>query len=143
MKGKLIFELICGLLIVLFVYTGLNKFTDHSFFSSQLSLYPLLKAAPNFFSLLIPAAELFISVLLFLPPTRAMGLIASSGILIVFTAYLCFMTLSGKNLPCSCGGVLTSMTWGEHIVFNSAFIMLGIAGIFLSRKFKAHVAEKE
>jgi hypothetical protein len=39
-----------------------------------------------------------------------------------------------KNLPCSCGGIISKLSWKQHILFNLFFIMLSITGIKVQRK---------
>ena len=35
------------------------------------------------------------------------------------------------DIPCSCGGVLEKMSWNEHLIFNIAFVVLGLVAILL------------
>jgi uncharacterized membrane protein YjjP (DUF1212 family) len=38
-----------------------------------------------------------------------------------------------KELPCSCGGIISLLSWGGHLVFNSVFILLAFAGVMLEK----------
>ena len=78
-------------------------------------------------------AVIIISLLLVLTLTRKKGLYASGILLSGFTIYLAYMVLSGLKLPCHCGGVISSMTWQQHIWFNVAFVLLAYAGIRLHK----------
>jgi hypothetical protein len=33
------------------------------------------------------------------------------------------------ELPCSCGGILQSMNWTQHLIFNIFFTLLGLGAI--------------
>lgn len=126
-------DIICGLLILLFAYTAFSKLLTFSHFRSVLSGAPLIGKYSMLFAALIPAMELFIVILLFIPRTTNRGLIAGTSLLIVFTVYLVFMVLTDPNLPCSCGGVIKKLSWKQHIPFNILFVLLGIIGTYFQR----------
>ncbi|MGC1244316.1 MAG: MauE/DoxX family redox-associated membrane protein [Chryseosolibacter sp.] len=48
-----------------------------------------------------------------------------------FTGYIAFILTFSPYVPCSCGGILSSMGWTEHLIFNVVFTALAVAGIFL------------
>jgi hypothetical protein len=48
------------------------------------------------------------------------------------------MLLSEKDLPCSCGGIISSLSWRQHIIFNGVFILLAITGIIFSKQTAPH-----
>lgn len=134
MNRNSLIEIICGLLILLFVYTGLSKLYERSFFETQLSLYPYIRKFAAIFSWALPVLELITALLLLVQRSRTVGLYASVSLLSVFTIYLVVMLISESGLPCSCGGVLQQMTWQQHILFNSGLIIITIAGIITQRK---------
>lgn len=131
-------NMVTWLLIVLFVYTALNKLADHSFFLAQLHFYPLIHSSANFISWIIPCAELLVASLLFFPSSRKTGLIGSLTLLLIFTSYLIMMIIYSPDLPCSCGGVIASLSWKQHIVFNVVFSTLTLLAI-LSNKRAQHL----
>jgi hypothetical protein len=49
----------------------------------------------------------------------------------LFTAYLIIMLKFSYHIPCSCGGVLQNLSWNDHIVFNTFFIVIAGAGALL------------
>ena len=83
---------------------------------------------------MVPLTELGISLLLLLPQTRFAGLFLSFVLLVLFTSYLGYMVLYTPHLPCSCGGVIGSLSWTEHMVFNGAFLVLNLIALFLYQK---------
>lgn len=131
MKRKIIIEAICFLLIFLFAYTGASKLIDHNVFSLQLYQAPVLSKYREAVSLILPISELLVATLLAIKLTRLIALYVSLIMLVTFTIYLAGMLLFSKNLPCHCGGVISQMTWQQHLVFNLFFIILTMTGILL------------
>jgi len=121
-------------LIVLFVYTSLNKIIDHNLFKTVLQSAPLLHNVAGVIAGILPVIELVIALLLFIPVTRLKGFCLSFFLLLLFTVYLVYMVVTTPNLPCNCGGVLKNLTWRQHIFFNLFFMLVSLAGIFLHRK---------
>lgn len=134
MKRPMIADIICGVIIFLFVYTSLSKLNTLPQFRSVLQQSPLLGSRSHFFSLAIPVTELAVSVLLFFPRTRLWGFYGAFTLMLLFTLYIAYMIKSTPNLPCSCGGVLKQLTWRQHLVFNIVFSLLSLAGLTLQRK---------
>lgn len=134
MQKPVLANIICGLIIFLFVYTALSKLNALAPFQAVLKQSPLLSSRSRFFSLAIPISELAVSLLLFFPRTRLWGFYGAFGLMLLFTLYITYMINSTPNLPCSCGGVLKQLTWRQHLVFNILFTLLSFVGIFLQRK---------
>ncbi|HEY1165774.1 MAG TPA: MauE/DoxX family redox-associated membrane protein [Chitinophaga sp.] len=134
MSRKLIAEIIGGLFILLFLYTALSKLSEIALFRLVLRSSPLISDYANLVSILIPASEILVSLLLFIPGTRRRGLYAAFLLMLIFTLYLAYMLSFTRQLPCSCGGVISRLTWKQHLVFNIALTLLAIAGIRLSRE---------
>src|SRR6476660_2021273 len=111
-------EIISALLIFLFVYTAISKIITHNSFEAVLHESSLLKEFSNILSWLIPGTEILISILLFFPRFRNIGLLFSALLLTAFTGYIGYMILFTPKLPCSCGGVLKNLDWKMHIIFN-------------------------
>lgn len=123
MKKTTLIDIVSFLLIVLFVYTASSKIRDFRTFNFQMHYYPWIKQFGGILSIGIPAVELALSALLLLPKTKVIGMWSSIVLLCIFTIYLILMvSFEGKNLPCSCGGVISKLSWKQHIVFNLFFI---------------------
>ena len=134
MKRVVTTELISSLLILLFVYTGLSKVLSIEHFRAVLGQSPVISSGAGMLAWQVPLTELGIALLLFFPATRLFGLWASLVLLCFFTLYLVYVLVFVPHLPCSCGGVIGSLGWKEHVVFNVFFI--GLAGIGIRRGFK-------
>ncbi|OQP43200.1 hypothetical protein A4H97_11800 [Niastella yeongjuensis] len=131
MNKSLIIELICSLLIILFIYSSLSKLSAYDRFSVQLSKSPFITSYYQLVAWSIPTIEIVIAVLLAFKRTRLVALYASFFLMSLFTAYLVIMLNFSYYIPCSCGGVLEYMSWEQHIVFNAFFIVIAGAGVLL------------
>jgi len=136
----IISEIIYPIFIFLFVYTAVSKIIDHDSFVAVLSKSPLLGEFNNFISWTIPLVEIAISLLLFIPNFRRIGLLLSALLMSLFTLYIAYMLLFTPALPCSCGGVLKNLGWKEHLVFNSCFTVLAFISWRFSKTNKDFIA---
>jgi len=136
MKKDFIVEIASSLLILLFTYAGLSKILQHDTFVFQMRLSHVLvmKALAGFLSVFIPIVELGIVVLLLLPKTRRKGLLSSLILLVAFSLYISIMLLSGMKLPCTCGGIISKLSWKGHLAFNLFFILISLFALLRSKK---------
>lgn len=141
--SKISIEIIAALLIVLWIYTGLNKMMDYSTFKTQLGRSPFIQSLAGFIAITLPAGEMVLAGLLIFKKTRKSGLYLSFGLMFLFTGYIWLMLNYAYDLPCSCGGVLAKLSWGDHLIFNSGFTILSITGIILSEVYQTSLIQKE
>lgn len=134
LKKETLLEIISFLLVLLFVYTAVSKLVDYATFKYQLSQSPFITNFSNEIAWSIPAGEILIALALVFRPLRIAGLYGSLFIMSMFTAYIDAMLQFSYDIPCSCGGVLAKMTWGQHFWFNLFFVILSITGIVLEVK---------
>lgn len=142
-KNKLLNQLsriTCYLLIFLFTYTGISKLVDHESFLSSILQSPIIRKYATVISWSVPALELILVVLLLSEQYRKAGLLLSLLTLILFTLYIVYMILFIPDLPCSCGGVLKELSWHNHILFNSVFILLIITALLSNTNHKLFIA---
>ena len=132
----MLLEFCCSLLILLFSYASLSKVLEYDKFVFQMSLshVEVIKASARFLAWSVPLLELGIVVLLLLPRTKALGLYTSLLLLIIFSLYIAGMLLSGTNLPCTCGGIISKLSWKGHLAFNLFFILVNTIAIIHYRK---------
>jgi len=112
------------LLIFLFTYAGISKLMDHNNFETTLRQSPVIGSMSAILSWLIPLAVLFTVFLLMVNKYKYAGYLFSLILMAVFTAYIAYMILFIPYLPCSCGGILSGLTWGNHLVFNIILMLL-------------------
>ncbi len=133
---SLIVEIISILYILLFVYAAVSKLLDFDNFQVQLGQSPLLSAFAGWVAFGIPFLELLIAFLLVLPKWRLIGLYAAFSLMVLFSTYIVIILNFSSFVPCSCGGILESMNWSQHLVFNIAFVVLALFGIHIMTAFK-------
>jgi hypothetical protein len=131
MNTRKLSELISFIFIILFVYAATSKLLDIQKFYIQLQRSSILSRYVIIIVWFIPALELAISVLLAIRRFRKIALYASYTLMLLFTEYIIAITHFTPNVPCSCGGILQNLSWDQHLIFNIAFILLGLFGILL------------
>lgn len=134
MKYRIALEIIYFLFILLFGYAAMIKLIDLDKFQSQIGQSTLLTHHARLLSVAVPVGELLIVLLLAIPRVRIVGLYLSLGTMAMFTGYVFYIVNFDPNIPCSCGGVLDTMGWTEHLIFNVSFLLFAVVGIFLETK---------
>lgn len=134
MLKRTIPSIVALLLVVLFLYTGISKLMDYTVFKEQIAASPILAPIAPFTAWALPLTEFAVAVLLFIPAWRLWGLYASFVLMLSFTGYVIAIMTFSKELPCSCGGVLQEMSWGQHVVFNIVVTVLALVAALLERK---------
>lgn len=134
MKYRITLEIIYFLFILLFGYSAMIKLIDLEKFQSQIGQSTLLTHYARLLSVAVPVGELLIVLLLAIPPVRIVGLYLSLATMAMFTGYVFYILNFDPNIPCSCGGILDTMGWTEHLIFNVSFLLFAVAGIFLETK---------
>ena len=132
-KRTTITETIVILFVILFLYTGISKLMDYKVFKEQIAMSPILHSVAPLIAWTLPWIEFLVVILLIIPRWRLKGLYASLALMISFTLYIIYMLLFDKDLPCSCGGVIQLLSWSQHIVFNSLFILLALTGVLVEK----------
>jgi len=125
-------QIISILFIILFTYAAISKLLDHESFTLLLAQSPFLDVYANLLSWLIPVIELMIAVLFFFPKLSLEALWSSLFLMVIFTAYIIIVLSYSESIPCSCGGIITSLSWNQHLYFNIGFIVLAACGILLA-----------
>jgi len=123
---------IASLFIFLFVYTALSKLLHFSQFVHTLSQSTILHPISNLVAWMLPVTELATASLLFTERSRTKGLWAAFALMLLFTIYIGYMLKVETNIPCSCGGVLRSLTWTHHLQLNLALLILSVIGLLLT-----------
>ena len=134
MLRKTVLETICLLFILLFVYTAVSKLLDYENFRAVIGQSPLLTRFAPVLAIVVPLAEIIIALLLVIPRYRRIGLYASFAMMVLFTTYIIVLVTLSERIPCSCGGVISRMTWKQHLYFNIGFVLLALLGMWLHTK---------
>ncbi|HSU26792.1 MAG TPA: MauE/DoxX family redox-associated membrane protein [Chitinophagaceae bacterium] len=135
-RNKLLIDIIAAIFILLFTYTAISKLRDHTKFYYTIRRSPLIGDKAAFVSWALPFNELFVAALLFFLSTRALGLKISFALMVLFTLYIGYMLAFTSHLPCSCGGVISHLSWKNHLYLNIGLTLLAGWGIWLMNKTK-------
>ena len=129
----IIIEIISVLFILLFVYAGLTKLMEGDRFFNNLNNSPILLGDVTAYILSwgVPTLEIVVAFFVAWPKTRLRGLYAALGLMILFTVYVAGIVFFSPYTPCSCGGILTLLTWPQHLVVNISFVLLAVLAIRL------------
>jgi putative oxidoreductase len=128
-------QIVCFLLILLWVYSAASKLMNFKEFEVQLRLQTLPSGLKGILVYALPLTELIAAALLFIPRYRQAGFYASFILLTLFSAYIgLILSHAFGRVPCSCGGILSHLPWGIHLIFNSCCLFITIIAIYLKRK---------
>jgi hypothetical protein len=127
-------EVVAALFVLLLLYTAISKFLDYKGFAKAMLHSPLIADFSQSLAYAIPTIEMAIVILLAIPLTRRHGLKVATGLMALFTSYVAYMLLASSKLPCTCGGIFEQLNWKEHLLLNSAFLMLGISSLIIENK---------
>ena len=126
-------EAIVALLVFLFSYTGIDKYWNNGQFRNALLNSILLKQLAQPISLILPGVEIILVIILTIPGTRLFGLKVTIVLLAIFTIYIIYMIMNAPHLPCSCGGIISKLSWKQHIFLNIIFIAFAYVAIKLKK----------
>ncbi|WP_299780523.1 MauE/DoxX family redox-associated membrane protein [uncultured Formosa sp.] len=120
--------------ILLFVYAAVSKLLEYHKFRVQLIQSDLLAPYADTLVWFIPLLELTLALLLLFPKYRLYVFYGCFSLMISFTIYIWYLLNYSDHVPCACGGIINTLSWNEHLVFNFMFIILGGIGICFSLK---------
>lgn len=135
-KKEFLIELSSYLIILLFLYAAISKLTIFVEFQEQMMQSPLIpRSFIPFLAVAIPGGEIIIAWLLVFERTKQIGFYLAFFTMLIFTLYLIILVSVAENAPCSCGGILSSLSYPQHIVLNFAFTLIALNGsIMLNTK---------
>lgn len=115
----------------LYMYTGYDKSRTVKSFIKGNKKIPYVGQYAELIGWGIPTLEVLLAILLVLPFLKAkrIALWASVALMGVFTVYLCLMMIFVPDRLCHCGGVIESMGWTSHLIFNLVWLGAGIYAI--------------
>jgi uncharacterized membrane protein YphA (DoxX/SURF4 family) len=143
MKKAIFLDVIIFLFAVLFVYAAASKLFEFEEFKAQIGKSPLIIKHAEWLAWAVPAIEIIISLALYISRLRLIALYASFFLMFMFAGYIAFILSFSPYVPCSCGGILSTMGWTEHLIFNIAFTLLAVVGIVLyKQQFRSENASK-
>lgn len=121
-------------LIVVWGYTGFEKFIRFEQTQKAFLNQPLPNWLEAYLAYLIPGLELLIALLLLFSSTRWWGYLGSILILTVFITYVGMIWVGVfPRVPCNCAGIIESLGWAEHFLLNLLLIGLAILGLWMEK----------
>ena len=137
-KQQMLLNIMITLLILLFTYTAVSKLADLSEFEKQLRNQVIPIWSVGILLWLLPVTELVVAAMLMSGKYRVSGLSVSVVLMLVFSIYMGLATFHVfDRRPCSCGGVLRSMGFTTHFIFNLTFLFFSIASLRLQKSLDA------
>lgn len=139
-KGSWLYTMLPQLILYgyafLYMYTGYDKLRHVENFIKGNRKIPLIGQYAEVIGWGIPILEILLAVLLALPfvKVKKIALWPSVVLMGIFTLYLATMLLFVPDRLCHCGGVIESMGWITHLIFNLLWLSAGIFAIRKSRK---------
>jgi Methylamine utilisation protein MauE len=133
MKKAVLVDIITYFFIVLFLYTGVAKLMEVHFFKEQLVSSPFLGSVAGLITWVLPIGELLLAIALFITPLRLKALYATLALMSLFTVYVIVIFFMDNHLSCSCGGIIEELSPKEHMLFNSACVILAMIAIAIER----------
>jgi len=130
------------LLIILWSYAVFAKLADFPLYQKQMRQQVFSPAVSAYLVYLILFLESLAMLSLMFMATRRTGLILSLLLLIGFTIYI-ILIMGGyfPKVPCSCGGLISKMSWKNHLYFNLIFMVMNLVCLYYSpqkeRRFQA------
>lgn len=115
----------------LYMYTGVDKLRNISAFIEGNQKNGYIGQHAELIGWGIPLTEILLAVLLILPFMwiKRIALWASTMLMGIFTLYLAWMLVFAEERLCHCGGVIESMGWYTHLLFNLCWLGAGIYAI--------------
>lgn len=121
--------------ILMFSYAASSKLFNLDLFAMHMRRQPFHPSLVPYLVWGVPTAEIVIVLLLIFPRFRIFGLKLGTALMFAFTGYITLAEIGFfKNLPCSCGGVIGKLSWGEHLVFNLFFLLIGVIALLIHFK---------
>ena len=133
-RYHIVLKIICFLFLALWVYAATSKLLIYQEFEIQLSKSPFASNYSTLFVWMIPLTEYILAGLFLFPKYILSALYLSFSMIVLFTIYILGVLNFSNAIPCACGGVITTLSWNEHLLFNILFIGLAILGILLFKK---------
>ena len=120
----------------LFLYAATKKLLNYREFGLRLAEPTLFSDYAGTLAWIVPVLELVVALLLFINLYRHPAMYASLVLIILYTAYILLLLTYSAVMPCSCIGPISALGWVGHILLNIALMVLAVAGIHCSKKYK-------
>ena len=135
-KRKFIFEIIAGLLLAFFVYTLVSSYIQLQSLKNLLAFYTKYTSEVAWMMII---SELIISIILFVPRTRYIGLI----LVMLYSSYGFYIVITHFHYPHDFGGVLNRISTTQQLVLFCLLFVLALFGIISRLRKSRSIADSE
>ena len=135
-------------LIYVFAYTAISKLQLFSFgipynwetfkladvsqFETAMFTSRELRPYVHQLAWFIPISQLAVCLFLIFEKSKRLGYYLSLHLLVLFAGYMLYILAVHPNqLPCTCAGITSRMTWAQHFLFNFFFILVAARALYL------------
>lgn len=124
--------------IILYTYAAVTKLIVFEIFQTQLEQFPFINDFSVSLAIILPTVQIITSFLYFKPNFRLQAFYSSLILLIIFNLYIIAVLLFAESIPCSCAGVVSTLSWNDHLIFNTGCSLLALLAIALSYDLKTY-----
>ena len=124
--------------ILLFTYAAVIKLQQFETFQTQLGQFPFISAFADWLIWVVPGILIIISLLFLFEGMRLTALYGSFLLMFIITLYILAVLNFAESVPCSCGGIFTTLSWTEHLLFNIGCMLTSLVGLALSYDLKSN-----
>jgi Methylamine utilisation protein MauE len=130
---------VAGCVALILFAAAWHKFSEPDVFAGALDAYQLLPGAGVVpVARLLPFVEVAIGIIVLIPVTRSLGLIAFAGLISIYGLAIAINLLRGRHqIDCGCGGDVHLLSWGL-VVRNGllACVALAMSGPSVARPYE-------
>lgn len=131
---ELVMFIVILLIVMMWLYASSSKYFDFAGFKRDMHKQPFPTWLSDILIFTLPPIEITTALIVTWQKTRRIGLVVTEVLMAAFTLYIIAIILNFfPRVPCSCGGIIKSFTWEEHLIFNLFFVAIGIVGLMLSK----------
>jgi len=138
LKKEQTLEFIVYFFILLFAYAGLRKLVDLEMYVREVWGFAIFgsKQMVRIQFISLSCAELGVALLLAIPRTRSLGVYGT--FVLALTINVCFFIMQqfAKVIPLYYGGILPSVSFISHYIFNIAVLFIALRGVLLQVNLK-------
>ncbi len=130
---------VAGCVALILFSAAWHKFSELDIFAGALDAYQLLPSiAVMPIARLLPCVEVVIALMVLIPATRPVGLVACAGLVALYALAIAVNLARGRRqIDCGCGGDVHLLSWGL-VLRNTllAGIALAMSGPSVARPFE-------
>lgn len=115
-----------AIISIVLLYAAVSKLINLDFTSAVTSKE--IVSLYNLEMVFTPTIELIISVLILIPKTRRMCFLVTTLMFPTFTLYIIYQKYILYQPICSCGGVISKLTFTQHVLLNISLTIISALG---------------